>query len=83
MRYVFTEHARAEMHRRGLGEAHVRAILDSPEQRFLIRPGREVCQSKVRFASKTYLLRVFVDVDRDPAEVVTAYRTSRITRYWR
>jgi hypothetical protein len=29
------------------------------------------------------LVRVFVDVDRKPAEVVTAYRTSRIAKYWR
>jgi len=24
-----------------------------------------------------------VDVDRSPAEVVTAYRTSKIDKYWR
>jgi hypothetical protein len=28
-----------------------------------------------------YLLRVFVDVDRTPAEVVTVYRTSKIEKY--
>jgi len=28
-------------------------------------------------------VRVFVDVDRRPAEVVTAYRTSKIGKYWR
>ena len=32
---------------------------------------------------KTFLVRVFVDVDRDPAEVVTAYRTSKISKYWK
>ena len=31
----------------------------------------------------TYLLRVFVDTDREPPEVVTVYRTSKITKYWR
>ena len=30
-----------------------------------------------------YLVRVVVDVDRNPAEVVTAYRTSKIAKYWR
>ena len=30
-----------------------------------------------------YLVRVFVDVDRDPAEVVTVYQTSKIEKYWR
>jgi hypothetical protein len=30
-----------------------------------------------------YLVRVFVDVDRTPAEVVTVYRTSKMAKYWR
>ena len=46
-------------------------------------PGRDVLQSRIAFAGKTYLFRVFVDIDRDPAEVVTIYRTSRIAKYWR
>ena len=33
--------------------------------------------------SKGYLLRVVVDVDRDPPEVVTVYRTSKVEKYWR
>jgi hypothetical protein len=32
---------------------------------------------------KIYLLRVLVDIDRQPAEVVTAYRTSRVEKYWK
>jgi hypothetical protein len=34
-------------------------------------------------AATTFLVRAFVDIDRDPAEVVTAYRTSKIGKYWR
>jgi hypothetical protein len=48
-----------------------------------VRPGRDVLQSRIVLAGKMDLLRVFVDVDRDPAEVVTVYRTSRIAKYWR
>ena len=58
-------------------------VLVAPEQRHRVRPGREVLQSRVTFGDKTYLVRVFVDVDRKPAEVVTAYRTSKIAKYWR
>ena len=32
---------------------------------------------------KDYVIRVIVDVDRTPNEVVTAYRTSKIDKYWR
>ena len=30
---------------------------------------------------KLYLLRVFVDIDREPPEVVTAYRTGKVEKY--
>jgi len=30
-----------------------------------------------------YLVRVIVDVDRDPPEIVSAYRTTRFARYER
>jgi hypothetical protein len=32
---------------------------------------------------RIFLLRVFVDVERRPAEVITAYRTSKVAKYWR
>ena len=82
---IFSDHARFELLRRGLSEEAVRAILLAPEQRFEIRPGRVVLQSKVASGQpgKAFLLRVFVDIDRRPAEVVTAYRTSKIEKYWR
>ncbi len=82
-RYVITPHAAFEFSRRRLPERIVRDVLAAPEQRHSVRPGRDVLQCKVEFENRTYLVRVFVDVDRNPAEVVTAYRTSQITKYWR
>jgi hypothetical protein len=81
--YLVTSHAAFEMRRRGIEEGAVRRILAAPEQRHTVRAGRDVLQSRIAFAGKMYLLRVFVDIDRDPAEVVTVYRTSRIAKYWR
>ena len=83
--YVLTDHARWEMQRRSITEAHVTAILTAPEQREEIRPGRCVCQSRLIFGEppKVYLVRVFVDIDRDPPEVVSVYRTSKVQKYWR
>jgi hypothetical protein len=73
------------MSRRDRPEARIRSVLAAPEQRVTIRPGRVVFQSRRALGDPTvlYMVRVFVDVDRDPAEVVTAYRTSTIVRYWR
>jgi hypothetical protein len=81
--FRITEHALFEISRRHISEAVVRRVLEAPEQRYPARPGRDVLQTRIEVAGKTYLFRVFVDVDRRPAEVVTAYRTSRIAKYWR
>ncbi|MBC7260216.1 MAG: DUF4258 domain-containing protein [Chloroflexi bacterium] len=83
--YRLTDHARLEMERRQVSEAEVVRVLSAPEQTVEVRPGRVVCQSRVKHGTpvRVYLLRVFVDVDRQPAEVVTVYRTSRIEKYWR
>jgi hypothetical protein len=64
--YRLTNHARLEMERRQITEAEVAQALVAPEQTEEVRPGRVVCQSRVEHGKpvRTYLLRVFVDVDR-------------------
>ena len=75
---ILTQHALELMALRQISEDTVLDVLFTPEQVLPDRPGRVVAQS-IRGG---YLLRVFVDVDRDPPEVVTAYRTSNIAKYW-
>ena len=81
--YEVTEHAAFEMRRRRIDQAVMRSVLAAPEQRHLVRPGRDVLQSRMGLAGKNYLVRVFVDIDRKPAEVVTVYLTSRVAKDWR
>ena len=83
--FVFTDHALTEMARREISQGQVRNVLTKPEQMEWIRGGRAVYQSKYNTGEppKTYLLRVFVDIDRKPPHVVTVYRTSKIEKYWR
>ena len=81
--FVVTAHAALEMRRRGIDDASLRRVLAAPEQREAVRPGRDVLQSRIELEGRDYLVRAFVDVDRNPAEVVTAYRTSKIAKYWR
>jgi len=78
---VLTEHASKQMADRQVTQSHVRNVLRTPEQVLDVRAGRVVAQSIRRFGGKDYLLRVFVDVDRRPPEVVTVYRTSKIDKY--
>ena len=83
--YRLTEHARLEMTRRHISEEDIARVLAAPEKTLQVRPGRLVYQSRVDAGEppRAFLLRVFVDVDRRPAQVVTAYRTSRVEKYWR
>jgi len=83
--YRPTEHAKGEMARRQISEDDVAEVLGAPEQIEAVRQGRNVYQSRIKTGKppQMYLLRVFVDVDREPPEVVTVYRTSKVTKYWR
>lgn len=73
-----------EMIRRRIGKDEIVLVLSSPEQVVTARPGRLIYQKRREYGSPPlcYLLRVVVDVDRRPPVVVTAYRTSRIAKYW-
>lgn len=81
--YIITDHAAIEITRRDLSAETIDGVLKRPEQRLEVRPGRVVLQSRVQESGAEYLVRVFVDIDRNPAEVVTAYRTSKVLKYWR
>ena len=81
--FVITEHAAFEMRRRDIDEATLRSVLATPEQRSSVRSGRDVLERRVTVEDKEYVVRVFVDIDRAPAEVVTVYRTTKIRKYWK
>jgi hypothetical protein len=83
--YRLTDHARFEMARRQINETEVESVLAAPEQTECVREGRTVYQSRIELGepSKTSLLRVVVDIDRQPSEVVTVYRSSKVQKYWR
>jgi len=85
MNVIFTPHALFEMNRRDLTQETVRNVIDQPDQRWKIREGRLLFQKCVNMGSpgKEYLVRVFVDAGHDQMEVVTAYKTSKIEKYWR
>lgn len=84
-KYRLTDHAHEEMALRQISEEEVATVLAAPEQIEPVREGREVYQSRIQLGGppKIYLLRIFVDVDREPPEVVTVYRTRKIAKYWR
>ncbi len=84
-KYNLTDHVKQEMARRQISEEDIAEVIANPEQTETVRSNRVVYQSRLDTGSppKTYLLRVFLDIDRYPPDVVTVYRTSKIEKYWR
>ncbi len=82
---IFRPHAIERMAARSVTEADIRAVLMQPETVHGVREGRVVAQRILPRSDSVgagpYLLRVFIDIDRTPPEIVTAYWTSRVDKY--
>ena len=82
MSFHISNHARAELARRGIDLAEVEAVLAAPGQ-IVQEHGGIVCyQSVVTRGSTPYLLRVMVNEAAEPMVVVTIYKTSKLSKYW-
>ncbi len=84
MEFVLSHHAEQEIKRRGIPIEMIRQTMESPEQILPGRGGTKAYQPKFDFGSgKMYLVRVIVNDNTTPPVVVTTYRTSNISKYWR
>ncbi len=77
-----SHHARFEMKRRGISTSEVERVIRYPGQILPSSHGRMVHQDLVGRGLKM-LLRVIVAEDTAAYHVVTAYKTSKIAKYWR
>jgi hypothetical protein len=75
-------HARFEMKRRGISLSLVTRMVRSPGQVVPSNRGRRIYQGLIGRAGRM-LLRVVVAEDSAAYHVVTAYKTSKIAKYWR
>jgi hypothetical protein len=84
MNYWLSSHARKEIRRRSIPPALVDSVLQNPHQIVPERGGRKAYQSQLDFGGgRILLLRAMVVDTVDPAVVVTVYRTSKRSKYWR
>jgi hypothetical protein len=82
MKYDFSEHAIRACSRRGLSLDTVQKALDNPDQVLIEDLGRKIYQSKLKIDNKTFILRVITDMNCQPERVITAYKTTKIAKYW-
>jgi hypothetical protein len=79
--YRLTDHAKEELERRGIPHEVLQAIMESPGQILDTHSERKAYQSKIEINGKLYVVRIIVELT-DPLTVVTAYRTSKVEKYW-
>ncbi len=75
--------ARKKSKRRGISEEWIKEAINSPMQIVEGYGGRKVAHRRYIIEDKEYLLRVVYEDKGDLNEVVTAYLTSQIERYWK
>jgi hypothetical protein len=84
LNFKLSRHVREEMERRSIPLTMLESVLENPQQVLPERGGKKAYQSQLDFSGgKIFLLRAIVDETVDPAMVVTVYRTSKISKYWR
>jgi hypothetical protein len=84
LNFRLTPHAQKEAERRAIPRHLLEAVLNSPQQVVQAAQGRKTYQSQLDYGGgRIYLVRVIVDESTTPPSVITAYRTSKITKYWR
>jgi hypothetical protein len=84
LKFRLSRHVKEEMDRRSIPLNLLKSVLEGPQQVISERGGKKAYQSQLDFGGgKIFLVRAIVDERVDPPIVVTAYRTSKITKYWR
>lgn len=83
MTFRFSKHVVEELDNRKIPRRLVEQVLRSPEQKFPELEDITCYQSRVEISGKQYLLRAMVNEALNPPVVVTVYRSSKISKYWR
>ena len=83
MDFTLSKHAQIEFDRRGLSISLIQATLADPEQVVVAKDGLQCYQSRItNDRGDAYLLRIIVNGSKEPKVVVTAYQTSKVSKYW-
>ena len=85
MNYQFSLHAIEEMANRQIPQEIIEQVLDNPLQVIPQNPDKQIFQSIISMKNegidKDYVIRVIVNIVKEPNLVVTVYRSSKISKY--
>ena len=78
--WIISKHATEQMIIRGIPLSLVKDIL-AKAQSVLLEQGKKIYQSIVNFGEGDYMVRVFVNIIKEPNVVITVYKTSKTNKY--
>jgi len=83
MQFNLSKHAQEELIKRNIPLQVLQFILNEPSQ--IIQEKKLTIYQGLftGYNGKTYLLKVFVNPNLEPVKVITIYKTSKISKYWR
>lgn len=84
MGIIITGHGRFEAARRDIPEGLIKSVIESPQQKMFSKKRRIILQNKYydETEGKEMLLRVIGIESSNEFKVITAYKTSKIDKYW-
>jgi len=78
--FKFSHHCFEQLKKRGLTEQIIIRVVNNPSEK-IVENGIAIYQNSIEENSKTYLLRVFVNENKIPPLIITAYKTSKLKKY--
>ena len=78
--FQFSLHSLEQLAKRNITKETVLWIIDNATEKLLIE-GISIYQGIINENEKNYLIRVFVNEDKTPPVIITAYKTSKLDKY--
>ncbi len=78
--YILSNHALTQMENRDVSIEIIKKVIENPLETYE-EDGLRVYQDVIKFSEKNYLVRVYVNENKQPPVIVTLYKTSKIDKY--
>lgn len=84
MEVIIKGHASFEAERRDIPEEFIKSVVKNPQQKLTSKKGRVIAQNKYydELEKKEMLIRVIGKETSERFDVITVYKTSKISKYW-
>ncbi len=81
MNFQFSKHSIEQIKIRGLSIDIISELIENPDKTITHISGTIIYQKLVNEDNKYYIYRVFINKEKKPPLVITAYKTSKIEKY--